>query len=74
MREHLGVDVDSMYEEDLMDVKLQSPANDQPPWDPDHEAGGKHDVVRSEETKGGLETSRAVGQGMPLQVVADTSC
>ena len=72
MWEHLGVDVDSMYEEDLMDVKPWKPANGQSPRDPDREAGGKHDVVHSEETKGGSGVSRAVRQGTS-QMPADTS-
>ena len=37
MREHLGVDVDAMYEEDLMSNEPEMEAMDQEVWDPDHE-------------------------------------
>ncbi|KAI0084789.1 phospholipase D [Irpex rosettiformis] len=46
MREHLGVDVDSMYEEDLMASDPVKPANEQDGWDPDVEQEyGKEDGV-----------------------------
>lgn len=37
MREHLGVDVDAMYEEDLMAGKPVKPETEIEAWDPDHE-------------------------------------
>ncbi|KIJ54658.1 hypothetical protein M422DRAFT_240742 [Sphaerobolus stellatus SS14] len=37
MREHLGVDVDAMYEEDLMAAEPDKPAMDVETWDPDNE-------------------------------------
>ena len=37
MREHLGVDVDSMYEEDLTASEPPIPAHEQEAWDPDVE-------------------------------------
>lgn len=37
MREHLGVDVDAMYEEDLMAAEPSKDVNDQKAWDPDQE-------------------------------------
>lgn len=37
MREHLGVDVDAMYEEDLMASESVKPADLQEEWDPDVE-------------------------------------
>ena len=37
MREHLGVDVDAMYEEDLMSHKPEKSEMDMETWDPDHE-------------------------------------
>jgi len=72
MREHLGVDVDSMYEEDLNAAKSRRPAYDQQLRDPDEGEKGEHGVIYAKETKGGLESSRVVGQGMPLRALADT--
>lgn len=37
MREHLGVDVDAMYEEDLMASEPVKPPHEQEEWDPDVE-------------------------------------
>jgi len=71
MREHLGVDVDSMYEEDLMAVQPQKPAYDQEPWDPDQEEG--KDAIHAKEIKGGLGFTIAVEQGVPSRVQAATS-
>lgn len=48
MREHLGVDVDSLYEEDLMDNEPVKPEHEQEPWDPDaeQEHGKQEGVTR----------------------------
>ena len=72
MREHLGVDVDSMYEEDLMAAKAQKPEYDQEPWDPDQEERGKDDPVHAKQTKTGRRLGRVVGQGVPSRVQAAT--
>ena len=47
MREHLGVDVDAMYEEDLMASEPVKPAHEQEEWDPDveQEYGKEHGVT-----------------------------
>ncbi|KAJ3717102.1 hypothetical protein C8R42DRAFT_678000 [Lentinula raphanica] len=37
MREHLGVDVDAIYEEDLMANEPETPEHVQEPWDPESE-------------------------------------
>ena len=37
MREHIGVDVDAMYEEDLMAAGPVQSDDDKNKWDPDHE-------------------------------------
>ena len=37
MREHLGVDVDALYEEDLMASEPLKEPHEQEPWDPDCE-------------------------------------
>ena len=37
MREHLGVDVDALYEEDLMSSEPLKEPHEQSPWDPDKE-------------------------------------
>jgi len=60
MREHLGVDVDSMDEADLMASKPQKSAYEQEPWDPDQEEDDKHDLTH---IRGSV-----VGQGMPSRV------
>lgn len=71
MREHLGVDVDSMYEEDLMAGMPQKPADDQQPWDPDQEEKDKHDIIHVKEPKRSRAAGLAVGQGMPSGVQVD---
>ena len=63
MREHLGVDVDSMYEEDLMAAKPQKPEYDQQPWDPDQEEKGRDDPMHAKEAKSGMGLGRVVEQG-----------
>jgi len=73
MREHLGVDVDSMYEEDLMAAKAQKPEYDQQPWDPDQEERCRDDPVHAKKAKGGPGLGRVVNQGVPLRVQAATS-
>ncbi|TFK81830.1 phospholipase D [Polyporus arcularius HHB13444] len=46
MREHLGVDVDSLYEEDLMASEPTKEAHEQEPWDPEGEQEyGREDGV-----------------------------
>lgn len=37
MREHLGVDVDALDEEDLMASEPVQPEHEQQPWDPEKE-------------------------------------
>jgi hypothetical protein len=64
MREHLGVDVDSMYEEDLMSTQPQKPAYTQEPWDPDQEEKRGHDISRRKEKKSTVGVARAAVQGM----------
>ncbi|PIL22873.1 hypothetical protein GSI_15569 [Ganoderma sinense ZZ0214-1] len=48
MREHLGVDVDALYEEDLMAAEPLKEPHEQEPWDPDREqqSGKDSDVTR----------------------------
>ncbi|KAH8114370.1 phospholipase D [Phellopilus nigrolimitatus] len=48
MREHIGVDVDAIYEEDLMAADPVSDGLDQRAWDPDHEqhAGAPNSVTQ----------------------------
>lgn len=46
MREHLGVDVDAMYEEDLMASDPVKPAHEVDEWDPsDEQQYGKDEGV-----------------------------
>lgn len=37
MREHVGVDVDALYDEDLMSTEPIKPAEEQEEWDPENE-------------------------------------
>ncbi len=66
MREHLGVDVDAMYEEDLMANEPIKPEMDMEVWDPDHEQqrGAEH------ATKAG-RTTRRTGLGELFKEVKD---
>ena len=70
MREHLGVDVDSIYEEDLMAANPQKPTYAQQPWDPDQEEMDKHDVTHVKGKKSDLGVGTAVAQGVssPVQM------
>ena len=68
MREHIGVDVDTMYEEDLMAGKPQKPFYDQEPWDPDLEEQDKHDITHVKEKKSSQGVGASVAQGMPSRV------
>lgn len=68
MREHLGVDVDAMYETDLMAKNPQESEFDQPAWDPDQEERDGCDVTRIKEKRSGLTVGDAVSQGVPSRV------
>ena len=51
MREHIGVDVDAMYEEDLMASDPIQDDSDDKKWDPDHqEKKGKDDPYTRADT------------------------
>jgi len=39
MREHLGIDVDALSEEDLMTHQPSKPEHEQQPWKPEREQG-----------------------------------
>ena len=65
MREHLGVDVDAMYEEDLMSANPQKPQYDQQAWDPDQEEKNKGDVTHIKTKKSTSGIGSAAVQGMP---------
>jgi phospholipase D1/2 len=45
MREHLGVDVDAMYQEDLMANQPKAREDEIKKWDPDHEQKFREDGV-----------------------------
>lgn len=65
MREHLGVDVDAMYEEDLMAAKPQKPQYDQRAWDPDQEERDRSRVTHVGPKKSTLGIGNAAVEGMP---------
>lgn len=64
MREHLGVDVDAMYEEDLMAAKPQKPQYDQQAWDPDQEEQEGNGVTYVKPKKSTSGVGGAAVQGM----------
>lgn len=53
MREHIGVDVDAMSEDDLMTSEPVLPEHEQPEWDPDLEQayGQEQGVTRVKKSK-----------------------
>lgn len=60
MREHLGVDVDSLPEDDLMASEPTKPENEQKVWDPESEQergkeGGTTEVKKSRLTTAPVE-------------------
>ena len=64
MREHLGVDVDAMYEEDLVPgTSANTQGGEEPePWDPDQEQQFKDEagVTRTAHMKRGANVREAV--------------
>ncbi|TCD69038.1 Phospholipase D1 [Steccherinum ochraceum] len=66
MREHLGVDVDAMYEDDLMAFEPTLAPDEQEEWDPDTEQEyGKEDgVTHAGKTRGGTATRRLLNETM----------
>ncbi|KAF4577108.1 Phospholipase D1 [Pleurotus pulmonarius] len=77
MREHLGVDVDALDEDDLMANEPVKPANEQEEWDPDgeQEHGDDEGVTRVTESErktaiGNLAqaTGQGIGQAMGAAV------
>lgn len=56
MREHVGVDTDAMYEEDLMANHPIKKHQDVKTWDPDHEqVGGKTEGITTVKHRGTTE-------------------
>ena len=68
MREHLGVDVDAMYEEDLMAAKPQKPQFDQKAWDPDQEEKDKSAITHIKPKKSTLGAGSAAVAGTLVRV------
>lgn len=77
MREHLGVDVDALYEEDLLSTDPVKDATEQTPWDPESEQkkGAEDGVTQRGKDKRHTpaaeaidETLDSVHQGMTLCV------
>jgi phospholipase D1/2 len=69
MREHLGIDVDALLEEDLRANEPAHPSQDQQPWDPD--------VEQTEGQEGGVtqvgKSKQKTPVGKILRVAADTA-
>jgi phospholipase D1/2 len=83
MREHVGVDVDAIYEEDLMANSPVKVAHDQDTWDPeDEQEHGKEEGVthvghreRRTAAKSALTTATgAVQEGTRIPIYAVTAC
>jgi phospholipase D1/2 len=79
MREHLGVDVDAMYEEDLMANEPVQPEHEQEEWDPDKEQEHGHDEEVVEVTSGQRRTAvkslahdvfEGAGEGKAMQITS----
>jgi phospholipase D1/2 len=66
MREHLGIDVDALYEEELMANDPVEPIYDQKPWDPDSEQqlGKEEGVTRVTKTSATANLARSVRDGL----------
>ena len=63
MREHLGVDVDALYEEDLMASEPLKEPHEQEPWDPDREQQfGKESGVTHISKNNQSSASRAIAR------------
>ena len=63
MREHLGVDVDAIYEEDLMSNDPVVPEHEVQAWDPDQEqAGPSDDITGMKDRKHAPLVRTAIGQ------------
>jgi phospholipase D1/2 len=61
MREHVGVDVDAIYDEDLMAADPVKPMSEQDQWDPNNEqAQGKEDVTTTDHVHSHGAIKRAV--------------
>lgn len=64
MREHLGVDVDTIYEEDLMAARPQRPQDDQQPWDPDQEEKDITGIIHVKPGKSSSGVREAAAEGI----------
>ncbi|KAI0317663.1 hypothetical protein OF83DRAFT_1276417 [Amylostereum chailletii] len=71
MREHIGVDVDAMDEEDLMRKDQTKYAYEQEPWDPDAEQRqGNEDVTKAHGHTGRLANMAKMGDDALGQLMA----
>ena len=64
MREHLGVDVDALYEEDLLANDPVKDESQQEPWDPEDEQrkGADDDVTQRGKDKRRKPAAEAIGE------------
>ncbi|KAG9016332.1 Phospholipase D1 [Tulasnella sp. 427] len=70
MREHVGIDTDSMYEEDLMATHAQAKPEDVKTWDPDHEqVGGKTDGITTVKHRGTMERYEVLARDVGEQAL-----
>lgn len=65
MREHVGVDTDAMYEEDLMASQPINKPEETKTWDPDHEqVSGKTEGITNVKHRGTAERYQVAARDM----------
>ncbi|KAG8922064.1 Phospholipase D1 [Tulasnella sp. 417] len=70
MREHVGIDTDAMYEEDLMATHAKEKPEDVKTWDPDHEqVRGKAEGITTVKHRGTMERYEALARDVAQQAV-----
>ena len=68
MREHIGINVDEMYQEDLMQSEPVKDVTELEPWDPDHQ---QHQGIKDGVTQAGKRSERRA-PGEALEEIKDS--
>lgn len=70
MREHVGIDTDAMYEEDLMATHAKEKPEDIKTWDPDHEqVRGKTEGITTVKHRGTMERYEVLARDVGEQAL-----
>ncbi|KAG9048406.1 Phospholipase D1 [Tulasnella sp. UAMH 9824] len=70
MREHVGIDTDAMYEEDLMATHAKEKPEDVKTWDPDHEqVRGKAEGITTVKHRGTMERYEVLARDVGEQAL-----